>query len=163
MSALLLSPQPLTRTAFADYGDVIETEGAEHFSINDGFAERFHDLAAIDVDADGGRPLLSIFRADPRPMPIEVDFLERHPLGSQAFMPLAQAPFLVLVAQHADIEALRLFVSNGLQGVNYRRGVWHYPLLALHGQSDFLVIDRGGGGDNCEICRFEHRPLIDMR
>lgn len=162
MPRFKLFPQPLTKTTFAPYGDVIETEGATRFTINDGFAERFNDLAAIDVTADGGVPLLSIFRARSRPQPIEIDLLEQHPLGSQAFIPLEQTPFLILVATQPEFESLRLFISNGRQGVNYRRGVWHYPLLALEKQSDFVVIDRGGAGDNCEVCHLEQHAWIEI-
>lgn len=161
-SRVRLSPQPLEKPAFEPYGDVIETEGATHFTINDGFAERFHDLAAIDVASGGGIPLLNIFRALPRSGSMEIGFLERHPLGSQAFIPLERQPFLVLVARRPEIEALRLFLSNGRQGVNYRRGVWHYPLLALEKQSDFIVIDRGGAGDNCEVHRLGQPAWIEI-
>ena len=162
MTRFKLFPQPLTKSAFEAYGDVVETDGATHYAINDGFAERFHNLAAIDVSADGGIPLLSIFRARPRPGPVEIGFVERHPLGSQAFLPLESVPFLVLVAKQPEIESLRLFISNGRQGVNYRRGGWHYPLLALEKQTDFIVIDRGGAGDNCEVCQFDPHAWIEI-
>ena len=33
--------EKLTRAAFAPFGDVIETSGAKHFTINQGFATRF--------------------------------------------------------------------------------------------------------------------------
>ena len=151
ISGVTLSPQPLATASFRDYGDVIETRGVTPATINDGYADRFDDLASIDVATGGGRPLLNIFRARPRPLPIEIGFLERHPLGSQAFIPLDHRPFLVLVAATPVVAALRLFLTNGHQGVNYHRGVWHYPLLAVTGESDFIVIDRGGSGDNCEV------------
>ena len=160
MTGTRLSAQPLTKAGFAPYGDVIETEGATHFTINDGFAERFHDLAGIDVCSGAGQPLLNIFRALPRQGPVEITFLERHPLGSQEFIPLEHTPFLILVARQPEVEALQLFLSNGRQGVNYRRGIWHYPLLAMDRQSDFVVIDRGGPGDNCEVRHFDEPALI---
>ena len=160
MSRVELLPQPLDKTTFACYGDVIETAGGESFSINQGYAERFHDLAAIDVTTGGGRPTLSIFHARPRPLPIEIGFMERHPLGSQAFMPLEPAPFLVLVAREPEIESLQLFLSNGRQGVNYHRGVWHYPLLVLNKESDFLVIDRSGADCNLEERRLNRSAWI---
>ncbi len=148
----MLELRPLSRDAFAPFGDVIETEGATHFPINEGTTERFHDLAAIDVADGGGRPLVNIFRGQPRPRPIEIRMMEKHPLGSQAFMPLRDAPYLVVVAPAgesiapADLVAFRV---SGRQGVNYRRGVWHHPLLVLEPDHDFLVIDRGGPGGNC--------------
>ncbi len=157
---LTLQPQRLNRTAFAPFGDVIETEQARHYPINDGWTERFHDLAQVQLD-EAGRPLLSIFRSTPLPLPHEVRVMERHPRGSQAFMPLGGEAFLILVAPAGDdvaADELRLFVSNGRQGVNYHRGVWHHPVLALGRVTDFLIIDRGGPGDNCDEIHFT-RPL----
>jgi ureidoglycolate lyase len=148
-----LSPTALTRAAFAPFGDVIELAGAERFAINGGTTTRFHDLAHIDTAAEGGRPLLSLFRAQPTPRPFRVRLMERHPLGSQAFVPLLPRPFLVLVAPPGpppDPSSLVLFLTGGFQGVNYARGVWHHPLLALDAESDFLVVDRGGPGQNCD-------------
>ncbi|HSM20310.1 MAG TPA: ureidoglycolate lyase, partial [Hyphomicrobiales bacterium] len=95
--AITLTPQPLTRAAFASFGEVIETEGSRHCPINAGLAERFHDLANIDVAAEGGRPLLSIFRGQPRPVPLRLTLMERHPLGSQAFFPLHDREWIVVV------------------------------------------------------------------
>lgn len=152
-----LSPQPLTRAAFAPFGDVIELEGAERFAINGGTTTRFHDLAHIDTNTGGGRPLLSLFRAQPTQRPFRVRLMERHPLGSQAFVPLLPRPFLVLVAPPGDPpepSSLTLFLTQGFQGVNYGRGVWHHPLLALDVESDFLIVDRGGPGKNCDEHHF---------
>ncbi len=146
-----LRVEPLTRAAFQPFGDVIDAEGAQHFEINNGSTTRFHDLARIDVAAEGGRALVNIFRARPLPMPLAIAMMEKHPLGSQAFIPLAAAPFLVIVAPPGDAVAppdLRAFLAQGRQGVNYARGVWHHPVIALGRQTDFLVIDRGGPGDN---------------
>lgn len=151
-----LQPEPLSRAAFAPFGDVIETEHARHYPINEGWTERYHDLAEVQFDA-AGRPLISIFRSTPLPLPHEVWVMERHPRGSQAFMPLGGEAFLILVAPPGDgIEAadLRLFVSNGRQGVNYRHNVWHHPVLALDRVTDFLIVDRGGPGDNCDEIHF---------
>lgn len=147
-----LSLEPLTRQAFEPFGDVIEVEGARHFPINLGTTERFHDLARIDVSDEGGRPLVSLFRGEPRTSPIEIRMMERHPLGSQAFIPLTDTPYLVVVAPAGPLDPARLraFVTRGWQGVNYAKGVWHHPLLALERVSDFIVIDRGGEGANCD-------------
>jgi len=142
----------LTREAFAEFGDVISPEGAHHFSINDGTTERYHDLARIDVAEGHGRPLVSIFRGRPRQFPLEVTTMERHPLGSQAFIPLSRNPYLIVVSPSGDFEAyaLRAFLANPGQGVNYGKGVWHHALIALNELSDFIVIDRGGAGANCD-------------
>jgi ureidoglycolate lyase len=148
----VLRIEALTRAAFAPFGDVIELEGAKHFPINLGTTERYHDLAKIDVGDQGGRPLVNLFRGQPRWLPFEVRMMERHPLGSQAFIPLNDKPYLVVVAPAGELDAgaLRAFVTRGWQGVNYAKGVWHHPLLALDGVSDFIVIDRGGEGPNCD-------------
>ncbi|MEQ5841354.1 ureidoglycolate hydrolase [Paraburkholderia acidicola] len=142
----------LTREAFAPFGEVIELAGARHFPINGGTTERYHDLANVDVCADGGRPLISLFRAQPRAWPIEIAMMERHPHGSQAFVPLVDVRYLVVVAPAGEFDAARMcaFVSDGWQGVNYARGVWHHPLLALDRVSDFVVVDRGGAQPNCD-------------
>ena len=151
-----LDIQPLTREAFAPFGDVIETDGAAHFPINAGFAERFHDLAGVDVAAGGGRPLISIFRGQPRPTPLRLTLMERHPLGSQAFVPLQDHAWIVVVAAGADPcrpDALRAFRAGGRQGVNYARGTWHHPLIVLVPNHEFVVVDRGDG-DNLEEVPF---------
>jgi ureidoglycolate lyase len=147
-----LRPEPLTAAAFAPFGDVIELAGARQIPINAGTTTRFHDLAAVDVLAEGGRTLINLFRALPRAEPVRLSLMERHPLGSQAFLPLANAPYLVVVAEDdaGRPGALRAFISNGWQGVNYARNVWHHPLLALGEVRDFIVVDRGGEGVNLE-------------
>jgi len=144
-----LTLEPLTREAFADFGEVIEAEGARHFAINQGMAERFHDLARIETAAEG-QTIVSIFVSKAWPRPIAIRMLERHPLGSQALIPLQQKDYLVVVARSPEASALRGFIARGTQGVNYRRNVWHHPLLVLEDDSRFLVIDRGGPGDNLE-------------
>lgn len=148
-----LKIEQLSRSAFAPFGDVIDCEGGQHYQINDGFAERYHDLAKVDVAADGGRPLINIFRAKPRTLPLRIQMMERHPLSSQAFVPLMPRTFLVVVAAAGatpTAQDLRCFRTHGLQGVNYAAGTWHFPLVALETEQDFLVVDRGGPGKNCD-------------
>jgi ureidoglycolate lyase len=157
-----LKIEPLTHRAFSPFGDVIEMTGASHYPINQGFAERFHDLARIDINADGGEPTVSLFRGKPRPLPIEIGFLERHPLGSQAFYPLQDRDWLIVVAESdksASLGELRAFRASGRQGINYARNVWHYPLLVLEPESDFLIIDRKGPGSNLEEMQLP-RPVV---
>ncbi|MBW0001537.1 MAG: ureidoglycolate lyase [Verrucomicrobia bacterium] len=148
----VLTVQVLTRAAFAPFGDVIELSEAQHFPINGGNTERYHDLANVDLYDQGGRPLISVFRGQPRALPFEVKMLERHPLGSQAFIPLGKRPYAVIVAPEGrlDPEGLRAFITQGWQGVNYAKGVWHHPLIALEMVSDFVVVDRGGEGRNLQ-------------
>lgn len=150
-----LSPEPLTAQAFAPYGDVIETAGHTPLLINEDLTERYHGLAQADVGE--GYTLINIFRTTPKPLPITVKGMERHPLGSQAFIPLGYAPFLVLVANTSGppkTADLKLFLTNGRQGVNYHRNIWHHYHLALHEVGNFLVVDRGGEGDNLEEMTF---------
>ncbi len=139
-------PKPLTAAAFTPYGDVIETRPtAQHFAINYGLTERYHDLANIDVLAQGGRPLVSLFHTTPLPPPITIRLLERHPISSQAFMPLSPYPYLVVVAAAGPLheDQIEVFLAQPGQGVNYHPGTWHHFSLALVQPSDFLVIDRG--------------------
>lgn len=157
-----LSVSPLTAKAFSPYGEVIEADPARQHGINDGTCQRFHDLAEVDVLQQDGRPLLNIFRAQARELPLTIEALERHPLSSQAFMPIAGRRFLVVVAPPGEApsaESVRAFLATGGQGVNYRRGTWHHPLIALDQRSDFVVIDRGGPEENCDVVTLS-QPLI---
>lgn len=150
---IILKPAPLTAAAFAPFGDVIETAQArERREINYGYTQRFHDLARLDVTGAAGTPLVSIFRSTPLARPVAVKVMERHPLSSQAFFPLDDRPYLVVVADKGDFDIahLRAFVAAPRQGVNYHAGVWHHFSLALDAPSDFLVIDRGGSEKNCD-------------
>ncbi|MBN0986327.1 ureidoglycolate lyase [Amphritea pacifica] len=163
----VLKVEPLTKAAFKPFGDVIETEGSRHFLINNGSTERFHRLADVDVSAAQGEPIISIFRAQPLPMPFTVKMMERHPLGSQAFISRGEEPFLVLVAPPGDSvngDQLRLFLTNGRQGVNYSRGVWHHPVLALKPDQEFIIIDRAGEGNNCDEIYFDsgHQTVVEI-
>ena len=155
--------RPLNRQEFAAFGEVIEPDSTvETIAINDGYALRYNDLATVDVRGSGGRPLINIFRSKPRPLPIAIHMMERHPLGSQAFMSLQMKKFLVVVAppgESVDPENLSAFMTNGFQGVNYARGVWHFPLISLDEEQDFLVIDRGGPENNCEEIFFSKSEI----
>ena len=142
--------EKLTREAFMSFGDVIERAGAELININQNFAQRFNDLAYIDVQQEGGSVNISLAAAMPRPQPIAITMMERHPLGSQIFYPLQNMPWLVLVcAEPADLTSYRAFRATGEQGINYARGTWHHPLLVLQPQQ-FFIVDRQGPGVNLE-------------
>jgi ureidoglycolate lyase len=147
-----LTPEPLTAEAFAPFGEVIEaSDRTERNAINYGYTTRFNDLARIDVSDGGGHAIVSLFRARPLDPPI-LKVFERHPLGSQSFTPLQVRPFLVAVAPAGEFEpaTVRVFRAAPHQGVNYAKGVWHHFLLPLDAESDFLVIDRAGPGENLD-------------
>lgn len=151
---VLLAVEALSAESFAPFGQVVERAGRRSQSINAATCQRFDELAQLEAD-DQGRLALSLFRAHARRPPFALATLERHPLGSQAFVPLNGQAFLIVVASatpvpdRIDVSLLRAFLSDGTQGINFRSGVWHHPLLAL-AEGDFLVADRLGPGDNCE-------------
>ena len=158
-----VTPEPLTAQAFAPFGEVIEASAqAEQVAINYGQTARFNDLARIDVE--GGHAIVSIFRGQPLDPP-HLKIFERHPLGSQSFSPLQGRPFLVAVAPPGDFDpaAIRVFRAQGHQGVNYAKGVWHHYLLPLEAQSDFLVIDRAGPGENLDEIELDPADQIAVR
>lgn len=144
--------RPLTREAFAPFGDVLETDGAPSFPINAGKCVRYHDLAKVETTGKKARPMISLLRGEPYPLPLELNMVERHPLGSQAFIPLSEHPFLVVVAEEtADGPGQPIaFKTAPGQGVNIGRNVWHGILTPLEGISEFAVVDRGGEGINLE-------------
>lgn len=154
--------QPLTREAFAPFGQVIEREGAPNFPINAGKCTRYHDLAKIETTGEKARPMISLLRGEPYSLPLELGMVERHPLGSQAFVPLTDFPFLVVVAEETEGgpgEPIAFRTAPG-QGVNIGRKVWHGILTPLDGVSDFAVVDRGGEGVNLEEHFYETPFLI---
>lgn len=150
---LELTAEPLTADAFAPFGDVIDARMSDSFPINAGRTQRHHDLAKVETLGDNARTLINIFVSQPVTLPLELTFLERHPLGSQAFMPLHQERFIVVVAPPGETinpEDVRAFVTDGRQGVNYHAGTWHAIQSVLDREGEFVVIDRGGDGNNCD-------------
>jgi len=167
----MLKVKPLSAKKFFQYGDVIEVkEEKKHFTINDGFSERYHDLASIDTLKSGGRTLVNIFRTRPLSLPIAVKMMERHPLSSQAFIPLGNEPYLVVVAPQGEFDEnkIEVFLASSDQGVNYHAGTWHHYCLALNKESDFLVIDRGNthGSENneknCDVLELDGSKVINL-
>jgi ureidoglycolate lyase len=162
MAGSTLAVEPLTADAFAPFGTVLEPDPARGFAINQGMAWRYDSLAVPRCDPEG-HIALSIFRAFAWPRPVRIDMLERHPLGTQAFMPLAPHPWLIVVAREASPGACRAFHARGDQGVQIAANVWHHPLLVLRPSQDFLVTDRRGPGANLEETTFANGgPTLDL-
>jgi len=144
--------KPLTQAGFAPYGDVIESENRKSFFINNDMAERFHNLSAVEVAGENASAVISLVHSKQFDMPCKVDHIENHPLGSQAFIPLDDSPFIVVVgkvAETPDISRLEAFVTNGQQGINYHTGTWHHVLLTPYAPMRFICVDRVGSGNNC--------------
>jgi ureidoglycolate lyase len=160
-----LRPEPLTAAAFAPFGDVIEiAAGASPRVINEGTAERFEGLARLQGEP-GVSFTLAVMRAQPRRLPMPLRLLERHRQASQAFVPWSGGAYLVVVAPAGDrpsATTIRCFRATGRQGVNYRPGTWHHPLLALDTVSEFLVADQAGpaGAADCEEIVIDHLGVV---
>jgi len=162
-----LTPTLLSAEAFAPYGDVIQTEGAQHFKMNGGKLERYYDLANIDIGmATDGRPVMSIARClQTTKLPLCFSFLERHPHGSQAIFPLFSQTMIVVVAPASESilpDSIRAFYSNGAQGINFHAGTWHLPIIALEPEQAFMIVDRGGPNKNCEEFHFDGEQEITL-
>lgn len=157
--------EPLTSEAFLEFGDVIEvTESEESFAINGGTTQRYHNLANVVATGEDAHAIISIFRASPFEIPFDLDLMERHPDGSQAFMPLKPSRFVVVVApnEHGKPGTPRAFLAAPGQGVNYFRGTWHGTLRVLDAQTDFIVVDREGEGPNLDEHHFDTPYRIEQ-
>ena len=162
MTAHEIRLEPLTREAFPQYADVLEASGTPDMVINAGKCVRFHDLARLNFLAENGRAGISIFRSEARVLPYSLNLMERHPLGSQAFAPMPEDPFLVIVAPDDGDKpgTPRAFLSRPLQGVNYLCNTWHGVLAPLTDDAVFVVVDRIGGEENLEEFYFDTPYLI---
>ncbi len=153
----IIKPIKITKENFFEFGDLITSENIEPIDINAGYAKRFDDLANINTLKDEGKTIVSIFSAIKRNFPMKIDMMEKHPLGSQAFIPMKETTFLTFVAPPGDlpeIDKIKSFIIPPKKGINYRPGVWHFPLVSTEDTS-FLVIDRKGSGDNLIIHNFD--------
>ena len=150
MTNLIIKPKLISKENFKKFGDMITTSGIKPLEINDGYAKRFDGIANLNTKKGNGESTISIFSALKRSFPMKVDMMEKHPLGSQAFIPMKETVFLAFVAPEGDVPDLNkiesFIVPNGI-GVNYNAGVWHFPLIATE-DMNFLVVDRLGDGDN---------------
>jgi len=165
MESFTIKAEPLTKEAFLPYGDVIEIDGAKHFSMNDDGLERYYDLANVDVDHEcGGKVVISITTCNRQDsMPYQMYCIERHPKGSQAFVPMNSiSPLIIAVTEPSDtvdLSKIKAFISNGKQGINYNKNVWHMPAICLDANQQFMIIDRGGKGDNCDLVKFTDKKI----
>ena len=148
----ILHSEPLSKAPFAPFGQVIESDGAQHYPINAGNCERYHDLARVELAGPAARPLISLLHSRGFALPFTFTLVERHPLGSQAFYPLSAAPFLVVVApdENGTPGTPRAFLTGPGQGVNIAINTWHGVLTPIGPDADFLCVDRGGEGRNLE-------------
>lgn len=144
--------ESLTPEAFAPFGDVLQTDGESAQLINQGRTQKFADLARV-ILGEEGRAQVSIYRSSAIALPFNIEMMERHPLASQAFYPLHDRPFPVIVAKADSLpgeHSIQAFLTNGRQGINLHPGVWHHYQLSLEQESDYIVIDRGGSAKNCD-------------
>ena len=158
----IIKPTKITRENFAIYGDLIATNEVKPIDINAGYAKRFDDLANIDTSVDSGKTIVSIFSALKRTFPMKINMMEKHPLGSQAFIPMKETTFLVLVAPQSDkpnLNKIESFVIPPGIGINYKPGTWHFPLISTE-DMNFLVVDRKGSGENLIIENLENEKII---
>ena len=158
----IIKPIKINKSSFATYGDLISTDNIHPMDINAGYAKRFDNLADLNTSKDGGKTILSIFSALKRTFPMTIDMMEKHPLGSQAFIPMKETTFLCFVAplgEFPDISKIQSFIVPPRNGINYKPGIWHFPLISTE-DTNFLVIDRKGKGGNLIIHKFEKEKIV---
>ena len=158
----IIKPIKISRSNFATYGDLISTEDISPVDINAGYAKRFDNLANINTSKDEGKTIVSIFSTLKRTFPMKIDMMEKHPLGSQAFIPMKETTFLSFVAppgESPDIRKIQSFIIPPKTGINYKPGIWHFPLISTE-DTNFLVIDRKGSGENLIIHKFDKEKVV---
>ena len=160
--AITITPKKITKDNFAKFGELITTNDIKPISINDGYAKRFDGIANLDTTKDNGETTISIFSAIKRTFPMNIDIMEQHPLGSQAFIPMKETTFLSFVAPSADkpdLDKVEAFIIPPGLGVNYKTGTWHFPLISTE-DMNFLVVDRKGSGNNLKIQKLEENQIV---
>ena len=158
---IIIKPKKITRKNFKKFGDVISTKKIKSININDGYAKKFNDLCRINTSSKKGSTIVSIFSAKKRKFPMNIKMMEKHSLGSQAFIPMEETTFLVFVApkgKKPNIKKLKSFIIPEQIGINYRPGIWHFPLISTKNMN-FLVIDRKGKGNNLTIHNFKNEKI----
>ena len=158
----IVKPIKITKKNFATYGDLISSDAIKPMDINAGYAKRFDNLANINTSKDEGKTIISIFSALKRTFPMKIDMMEKHPLGSQAFIPMKETTFLSFVAppgESPEISKIQSFIIPPKTGINYKPGIWHFPLISTE-DTDFLVIDRKGNSENLVIHKFDKEKVV---
>ena len=159
---ITIKPIKITKKNFSKFGELIDTKKRKPIIINNGYAKRFHDLGKINTSSKKGNPIISIFSAKKRIFPMKIDMMEKHPLGSQAFIPMEKTTFIVFVApkgKKPDVNKIKSFIIPKQTGVNYKPGIWHFPLIS-NKNMNFLVIDRKGRGNNLIIHNFRKEKIF---
>ena len=159
---IIIKPKKITRKNFKKFGDLISTKKVKSININNGYAKRFNNLCRINTSFKKGNTIMSIFLTKKRKFPMTIKMMEKHPLGSQAFIPMIDTIFLVFVApkgEKPNINKIESFIVPKQTGINYRPGIWHFPLISIKNMN-FLVIDRKGKGNNLIIHDFKKEKII---
>ena len=161
MEAIII-PKPINKLNFSEFGDVISTKDINPIDINNGYAKRYDNIANQNTSKDNGNTTISIFSALKREFPMKIDMMEKHPLGSQAFIPMKETTFLSFVApqgEKPDLNRIESFIVPPGIGINYNPGIWHFPLISTE-DMNFLVVDRKGLGDNLVIEDLKNEKII---
>ena len=159
---IIINPKTITKENFLKFGDMITTKNIQPININNGYAKRFDNIANLNTTSKNGKTTISIFSALKRIFPMKIDMMEKHPLGSQAFIPMKETTFLTLVAPQGDepdLNKIESFIIPIGIGINYNPGTWHFPLISTE-DMNFLVVDRKGSGDNLIIKNLENEKII---
>ena len=159
---ITITPKKITKENFAKFGELISTSDIRPISINNGYAKRFDGIANLDTSKNNGETTISIFSALKRTFPMNIDMMEQHPLGSQAFIPMKETTFLSFVAPNGekpDLDKIEAFIIPPGLGINYKTGTWHFPLIATE-DMNFLVIDRKGSGNNLKVQKLEENQVV---
>ena len=158
---IVIKPKKITGKNFKKFGDLISTRKVKPMDINNGYAKRFDNLCRINTSLKKGNTIMSIFSAKKRKFPMNIKMMEKHPLGSQAFIPMSETIFLVFVAPKSkkpNIKKIKSFIVPKQTGINYKPGIWHFPLISKKNMN-FLVIDRKGKGNNLVIHNFKNEKI----
>ena len=159
---IIIKPKKITYKNFKKFGELISTRKVKPMDINNGYAKRFDNLCRINTSLKKGNTIMSIFSAKKRKFPMNIKMMEKHPLGSQAFIPMSETTFLVFVAPKSkkpNIKKIKSFIVPKQTGINYRPGIWHFPLISTKNMN-FLVIDRKGNSENLVIHKFDKEKVV---